>query len=951
MGTRGGGISVFDGFEFRNYTTQDGLAGNYIHEILEDRNGIIWVATANGLCYFQHNTFHELPSPATRKPGTILDIALSENGTLYAAGSSGVYRIAQQKYILLAEPSDLEGASPTCVAICNKQLLIGTDRALFSWDQGKVRNLGEESDYMHNAITTIENDGKGTCWIGTYGDGMYAYRDQRFFRIDYHLELYRQTVLDIFADHQSNLWIATLSKGVIHYDRNTKLFTQISEAEGLSNNHVRSIFEDRNHSLWFGTSGGGVCHYLGKQFTSFDERSGLGGNYIYSVFRNTDGTLWIGNSQRGVTTLSDAGFTHYDANNAFRNVKVKSMTGTPDGTVWLGTDGQGVYFARDGKFAEIEELRSAYVRQMKTDAQGHVWIATAGNGLIEVTPRTGSTLIEKWTVADGLRSNRITCLYFDAQGTLWYGTERDGIGAYITAKHKNRPSVSADLAGVEIRSMAEDAGGRIWIGTAGQGVAVLDPSTGNILRRFTENDGLHSGNVYLLQADNSGNIIVGTEKGLDHIYLSAQGTIRQIRHYGQADGFTGVETCQNASWGDADGTLWFGTIHGLNRFSPSEMMLNQQAPVLSLRDIRIFYKSILDEYPVLKDGTQSGPLTLGYQQNHISFDFLGINLKRPEGVTYQWRLVGFDDRWSPPSRDRSILYSNLNPGKYRFEVKACNEDNVWSSVPLVFDFEIAAPFWQQAWFRWLIILGTIALLVAAYLLSVRRIRRKAGIRQQQLAFEKDLLELEHKAMRLQMNPHFIFNALNSIQSLIGTGKETEARYYLAKFSRLMRQILDNSRKTAISLEEEIHTLENYLLIEQFCNGDRFSYSLDVDESLETDFINIPPMLIQPFVENAIKHGMKGREEGNDPGRIDIRFREVQGILECTVEDNGVGREASAKLRETSKETYHTSAGLSVTTERLSLLKTDSDFEPLEITDLYTDGKPSGTRVIIRIPID
>ena len=145
------------------------------------------------------------------------------------------------------------------------------------------------------------------------------------------------------------------------------------------------------------------------------------------------------------------------------------------------------------------------------------------------------------------------------------------------------------------------------------------------------------------------------------------------------------------------------------------------------------------------------------------------------------------------------------------------------------------------------------------------------MRQQQVELEKSMLELEQKALRLQMNPHFIFNALNSIQSLIGTGKEKEARYYLAKFSRLMRQILDNSRKTSITLQEEIQTLENYLLVEQFCSNNRFLYEINCEPELETDFIQIPPMLIQPFVENAIKHGMKERDEHN-PGSILFRFR-------------------------------------------------------------------------------
>ena len=167
----------------------------------------------------------------------------------------------------------------------------------------------------------------------------------------------------------------------------------------------------------------------------------------------------------------------------------------------------------------------------------------------------------------------------------------------------------------------------------------------------------------------------------------------------------------------------------------------------------------------------------------------------------------------------------------------------------------------------------------------------------------------------------------------------------------MRQILDNSRKSESTLEEEINTLENYLLVEQFCNGGRFDYSINVDSSMESDFINIPPMLIQPFVENAIKHGMKGRTETAEKGQIKLQFSESNGILECIIEDNGIGRKRAEELKKASKETYHTSTGLSVTADRLRNLDGKGKINPLEILDLYENEKATGTKVIIRLPID
>jgi LytS/YehU family sensor histidine kinase len=231
---------------------------------------------------------------------------------------------------------------------------------------------------------------------------------------------------------------------------------------------------------------------------------------------------------------------------------------------------------------------------------------------------------------------------------------------------------------------------------------------------------------------------------------------------------------------------------------------------------------------------------------------------------------------------------------------------------------------------------------------VNRIKEKARQQQQKIMMEKEIVELEQKALRLQMNPHFIFNALNSIQSQIGTDNEQTARYYLAKFSRLMRQILDNSRNPVITLEEEISTLENYLLIEKFCNGDRFDYKITVDPKIEKDYVRIPPMILQPFIENSIKHGMKHID--GKRGLIEVEFIQKGDLLECSVTDNGIGRKQSEKLNSTSKETYHKSTALLVTQERLDLLKDSRNIKSLEIIDLYNEkGEAAGTKVIVRIP--
>lgn len=951
MGTRGGGITVFNGYEFQTLDKSKGLTNVYINRMVKDAAGTVWVAGNAGVGYFSEQHYHPVAEGLV-----VNDLEVQKDGSLVAATAKGVFRISDGAMKRIGDGNlDLHGSISSVTRDEKGNYWLGTDKGLLRLAaDGKLTNFGKDVPVMRNSITRVRQDKTGKIWIGTYGDGLYCYDGKNFFRIDLHHELYKQTILDIYFDEASNLWLATLNGGVIQYNRETKTFSSFTEREGLSNNHVRCIIKDNSGSFWFGTSGGGVSQYTGKQFTHYDERSGLGGNFIYSVYRDRSGRLWVGNSKAGVSVIYKDSIAHYHAGNGFDNVKVKAIAEDGRGTVFLGTDGQGVYVVRNGSFEPIQDLARAYVKDMKSDRQGNVWIATAGSGLIKVETRQNNFILSRWTTAEGLASNRITSIHIDKLGRVWYGAESHGVGCIdMNQVSKLRITTAEGLTSPLIRCLTEDAFGRLWIGTAGGGVSYypLYRFKKSVYTINTEN-GLLSNNIYSLTVDQAGRLIVGSEKGLDQLYFNQDEQLVQVRHYGKYDGFLGVETCQNAVFNDDDAVIWIGTINGLSRFNTRETGQEELPPLISLKTVRLFYEPILtdDSLSIIQYGKQRSELILDYNQNHLTFEFFGVNLRNPEGVRYQWKLDGFDSGWSPLSADRSILYSNLNPGRYRFQVRAVNQDGTAISQPASFEFTVLAPFWKQAWFV-LLVSGTILIvLLLSYTLLVRRIRNKARQKQQQVELEKSMLELEQKALRLQMNPHFIFNALNSIQSLIGTGQEKEARYYLAKFSRLMRQILDNSRKTVISLQEEIQTLENYLLIEQFCTNGRFHYEISSDDDLEVDFIQLPPMLIQPFVENAIKHGMKGRDEQN-PGTIRISFSETGQALRCTITDDGIGRVKAQQLVDESKETYHESMSLKVTLERLERMENNEVKGSLEIRDLYRDDQAIGTEVIITIPLE
>jgi ligand-binding sensor domain-containing protein len=305
--------------------------------------------------------------------------------------------------------------------------------------------------------------------------------------------------------------------------------------------------------------------------------------------------LWIGTSQKGLTLFSQSRFSTYSAQNGFADVKVKATAEGNDGWLYFGTDGQGVYAYNGARFELIPRLEQIFVRGMVTDKDGVIWMATAGSGLIKLVPNgTMRPEITFITMRKGVLSNRLTCVHLDRRNRIWYGTDNNGVGVvengrpirlHIKTKH--------GLSSNAIRSLAEDQNGYLWIGMAGSGIASVSMYSGSLVpTNYDHTSGLTSSNVYLLTVDKRNNLIVGSETGLDYIRLNGYRKPVSIKHFGKGEGFTGIETCQNAVFNDPDGTIWFGTINGLSRYNPANSRSNKHEPITSITDVRLFYESL-----------------------------------------------------------------------------------------------------------------------------------------------------------------------------------------------------------------------------------------------------------------------------------------------------------------------------------------------------------------------
>lgn len=952
-GTRGGGVCKFNGKKFTTYTTQDGLCNNYILSIKEHNNQL-WMGTNDGFSIYdkKERVFKNYLQKYMDRPVWVQDfIFIDEQQTLLAT-SKGVLLKDGDSIVDLFKQCHLTSMVVNAICSYKGNYYFGTQFGLYqlSLQQKKATiHKIENRGFTTVPITTLSVV-EHKLWVGTYEHGLYAFHNNQVKPVA-ELNMSDDIVLSIFKDDKNNVWLSTLNSGICIYNVASRNVSWLNDQSGLPNNHVRSVCQDNSGNYWLATSGSGLCYYMGKEFVHFDRNSGLKGNYIYSIYRDSHNRLWVGNGDKGVSIILGNKVINPFEGKPISQQKIRAITEDSEGNILFGTDGNGIFVLRtqDTLVEDIPIFPELYVRGFAKDLAGSIWVATAGNGIYKISnaPKgRNNWIVQKYSTANGLIQDRISTIITDGDGNIWYGTESNGVGVLdVKGNRLAKIQTVNGLPSDNIKALCFDGKNAVFIGTADNGIARIQTKTYQLTAYKAS---LSSENCYQLISDGHGNLFAGSEKGVDFLSFSPDNKMKKVKHYGKGEGFLGIETVQNAVFRDVDGTIWFGTINGLEKFNPRDDISNNIPPITKIIDIRLFYTSILNgNYKTyLMDNTSKH--VFKPNDNHLTFDFDAINFSNPEGVQFAWRLVGYENKWSPPSGNLSVTYAQIPPGHYVFELKASNEDHVWNKQPVQFYFTISTPFWKTWWFLLLLVATFLAMVFILFKWRVNSIRKKAHEKERQLALEKSIAELEQKALRLQMNPHFIFNALNSIQSLIGTDNEQEARYYLAKFSRLMRQILNNSKTSMISLQEEIQLLDNYLLIEYFCHSKQFDYSIEVDEQIEKDFIQLPPMLLQPFVENSIKHGILHLK--NKRGMIQISFKEEDNVLVCTIEDNGIGREASSALQENSKDVHHASTALKVTRERLALLNEPEN--SIVIEDMQDEqGQPKGTIVTVRLKLN
>jgi len=945
IGTIGGGLSRFDGRRFKNFGIEEGLPSNKILS-LEFCNDLLWVGTEKGLRAFNGseflNVFPDEIQVDFLQSGAPGQIWLGSNKGLYLLNCTSPEN-PQVTNILASKPI-------FALADSKNGIWVAVNGKIYHYsDDGKII---EELSTQNGVVNALYEDKEGVLWIGFYSKGIAKKVGASVAVIAGQED---KTAHCFYETEPGSLWIGTLDEGLHILNTETMHHIVLDDRNGLPNNQVKCILKDRWENIWVGTYGGGLARYYGAEVRHLNKDSGLPGRQVYSIIEGPDSLIWMG--------VADKGLIRYDPTNAritqdsaLYNVKVKSLFKDQQGRIWAGTEGNGLQIYDADTTWNIDEkqgLIAPWVKNIKSDNRGRVWLALSGGGIarienaFELNPFQKAEIYYFNQANSNLAHDRVNVLCVDRLQRVWYGTESGGFGLVTTEDQIINFGKEQGLKNIEIKSLIIDRNNWLWIGT-GEGFCRIDLNQSEFKIEYPPSQFQPKGGyIYLMQQDQNGAVWAGDQTGVYRLNTDAQGAILDIKHYGQRDGFEGIETCMNSSVLDSRGRLWFGTIDGINCISTEENISpNKSAPSAFVSGISLFYqplnetplKSFLNSWGGLKD-----TLILTYEQNHLSFDFAGIHLGDPEGVLFQWKLSGLDTSWTPPMPLNNATFSNLKPGSYSLLMRACISEEICSQTSSV-PFVILQPYWQKTWFIWASVLAVALLVVSIFMIILKSTQRRSREKNAKLLMEKKLIELEQKSLRLQMNPHFVFNTLNSIQGLIATEDYKGARQQLSRFSKLMRQILENSREEKVMISEEIEALRNYLELEKSTRADIFEFEIISEVDPET--LEIPPLLVQPFAENAIIHGLAPLGKG---GKLVIAFKENNGNLDITIEDNGIGRKAA---REKNKSAvHHKSAGLAVTEERLELLAGKSETQ-IHFEDLYNDKKEAiGTRVRIKIPLN
>ncbi len=766
IATEGGGVSVFDGENFKTYTVGDGLGHNIIRCVFEDDQGNLWFGTqGKGVTKFDGQEFTNYDVSSGLSNNIVRSIGQDNQGNLwFGTFGGGVCKFNLKNKdleegiveCLTREDGLLHNRVRAMLKDSKGYMWFGTDGGISRFNGRTFENFTTEDGLLDNRILVIYEDGSKNLWFGTE-DGAVRYDGSEFRVYTTEDGLIHNRIRAICQDNQGNMWFGTVD-GISKLSGNR--FQSYSEKEGLSNARIRSIIRTSAGDLWFGTFFGGINRYSGDMFFHYTEEDNLSNNQVNTVLADQVNNIWLG-TYEGVNKLEfSQGILRVrkitEETGLINNV-VRSMMMDNAGNIWFGTEGGITIFNLIVRrnLEKSDGLKNNEVLVMLEDSQHNYWIGTA-SGISIIQCPTGN--LHELTIHDfnpegGYPDFPVSSLYEDLYGNIWIGFDYDGFALYrdnrITKYHLEETQDN-------ISSIISDDKGKLFLGTKGGGIFRYTLTEEGIDTTSRKNisiaNGLHSNSINQLIFDDNDNLWAGSEKGIDKISFSRTGEIIRIKHFGQEEGFLGIETHSNSVCKDNTGRIWFGTVKGVTCYNPLAERTDNIETYTHITSVAIPNRDILWKNSNFAEGVSGRfklpqNLVLPYNENSLSFEFIGIYLKSPSYVTYQWKLDGFNENWSIPSKKREMTYTNLPPGDYTFSIRSANEDDTWNEYPATFSFSVEPPFWQTWWFLLTSSLVVLGIFIGFVKIRERNLRREKRILEEKV--RERTLEVVHQKEEIE----------------------------------------------------------------------------------------------------------------------------------------------------------------------------------------------------------
>lgn len=964
------GLASYDGYSVRSFrhsfTDTSSLSGNNVSTVFEDSKGRLWVGIVGApLCVSDRSksSFKRLKIPLEEKDRLtirISDITEDSMQRIWIATGAGLFIVSESAEGFLIESFESishlgtisSGLDLTNTLYTDKKgkIWLGSKSGLFVIDPASKRMLtpSDISGLPAAEVYDIEVDREDRIWIACANGSARLFWSSPS-DIDFHSMTsipfsQRPGKTQMAFDLDNRLWAVVFGHEAYGFDlRDSMLFFQSTVNSNISHERFfRKPFVDHSGNTWLPVEGFYVYPYP-KGFNTYNHPFAF--HQSNSCIYGADGHLWFGYREKGIVQFRGLSVPplHFSAHSAEEHTipvdHVQDILKVRSGNLIIVGFNNVSVMSPDGLMIASHQVNGTN-RAVFEDTKGRIWIG--GYGGLHLFSETKGVL--KTYIPAGAHEESghfIQTIQEDADGRIWFASDVRGLGMLDPETGMMQQFLPAEgdphsLPSYSVLDIAIDQHNILWLGTD-VALVKFDPVS-HRMNSYDRSDGIENDYIASVVCTADGMVWVSTHSG-----ISSFDPVKKVFvNYGQKDGLSNYSYYNRGSFYSSDGVLYFGGKNGVDYFRPDQLRANPTSPKMFLSALTIHGGQQICGYNL---GDQSDLLKLSYKDRLMQIEITGVHFANQEAVRYVYRMDGMHDDWVDLGHQRTVFFSDLAPGPYLFRAKAISGDNIWSASELKIPIHVTPPFYATVWFRLLALTLFLGLLISFIRYRENQIKQKDKL---EAEVNRKIVELERRALQAQMNPHFIYNSMNSIQQFMILHDMEGAMKYLTKFSRILRTVLNISAQNRIPLSDEIMLIKDYLELENMRFPDRFTYDIHVSPEINTHTVEIPPFFIQPQVENAIRHGLLKK---TSPGHLRIEITADETHLYVIVQDNGIGREA-AKQAKHSAPIVNTSKGLSIVEERLSHMHSANGFKPFKIIDLYDAAqRPAGTRVEIILPLD